>query len=172
MNVILAKSAGFCFGVKRAVNMVYEEIEKANGRIYTYGPIIHNDEVVKDFINGEVGRYVIEDETTEYEEKEELVELSNMDTSYFAEVVRGVHKEKEQLEKSLAHYLRDGWSFDRFDGTLRALLLCAAYELVHTTDIDATVIIKEYVDLAYAFFDKSEPKMVNALLDQISKAVR
>ena len=49
MNVILAKSAGFCFGVKRAVNMVYEEIDKADGPIYTYGPIIHNDEVVKDF---------------------------------------------------------------------------------------------------------------------------
>ena len=130
------------------------------------------DAVVKDFINGEVGRYVIEDEVSDYEEKEELVELSSMDTSYFAEVVRGVHKEKEILEKSLAQYLREGWSFDRFDGTLRALLLCAAYELVHTTDVDATVIIKEYVDLAYAFFDKSEPKMVNALLDQISKAVR
>ena len=130
------------------------------------------DEVVKDFINGEVGRYVIEDDVPEYEEKENLVELSNMDTSYFAEVVRGVHKEKEMLEKSLSHYLREGWSFDRFDGTLRALLLCAAYELVHTTDVDATVIVKEYVDLAYAFFDKNEPKMVNALLDQISKAVR
>ena len=49
MNVTLAKSAGFCFGVKRAVNMVYDEIEKGNGPIYTYGPIIHNDEVVKDF---------------------------------------------------------------------------------------------------------------------------
>ena len=49
-NVILAKSAGFCFGVKRAVNMVYAEIEKKEeAPIYTYGPIIHNDEVVKDF---------------------------------------------------------------------------------------------------------------------------
>ena len=53
-NVTLAKSAGFCFGVKRAVNMVYEEVDKAiaageNTPIYTYGPIIHNDEVVKDF---------------------------------------------------------------------------------------------------------------------------
>ena len=49
MNVILAKSAGFCFGVKRAGNMVYDEIERKNTPIYTYGPIIHNDEVVKDF---------------------------------------------------------------------------------------------------------------------------
>lgn len=49
MNVKLAKSAGFCFGVKRAVNMVYEEVDKSGEPIYTYGPIIHNDEVVKDF---------------------------------------------------------------------------------------------------------------------------
>ena len=48
MNVILAKSAGFCFGVKRAVDTVYNEIEKANQPIYTYGPIIHNEEVVRD----------------------------------------------------------------------------------------------------------------------------
>lgn len=130
------------------------------------------DEVLKDFINGEVGRYVIEDESTEYEEKEELVEVGQMDTSYFAELARGVQKEKETLEKSLSHYLREGWDFERFDGTLRALLLCAAYELVHTTDVDAAVIVKEYVDLAYAFFAKNEPKMVNALLDQISKSVR
>ena len=130
------------------------------------------DEVVKDFINGEVGRYVIDDESTEFEQKEELVEVEQMDTSYFAELTRGVHKEKEQLERSLAHYLREGWSFDRFDGTLRALLLCAAYELVHTTDIDAAVIVKEYVDLAYAVFAKNEPKMVNALLDQIAKEIR
>ena len=130
------------------------------------------DEVIKDFINGEVGRYVIEDDSTEYEEKEELVEVEQMDTTYFAELTRGVHKKKEQLEKSLAHYLKEGWSFERFDGTLRALLLCAAYELAHTTDVDAAVIVKEYVDLAYAFFAKSEPKMVNALLDQIAKQVR
>lgn len=49
MNVVLAKSAGFCFGVKRAVNMVYDEVATSKVPIYTYGPIIHNDEVVKDF---------------------------------------------------------------------------------------------------------------------------
>jgi N utilization substance protein B len=87
-------------------------------------------------------------------------------------LTKGVHQNKEALEKSLAHFLKEGWQFDRFDGTLRALLLCAAYELGHTTDIDATVIVKEYVDLAYAFFSKNEPKMVNALLDSIAKQVR
>ncbi len=49
MQVELAKTAGFCFGVKRAVETVYQEIEKNDGdRIFTYGPIIHNDEVIAD----------------------------------------------------------------------------------------------------------------------------
>ena len=47
MEVILAKSAGFCFGVKRAVEKVYEQIDTGR-KIYTYGPIIHNEEVVSD----------------------------------------------------------------------------------------------------------------------------
>ena len=48
MKVIKAKTAGFCFGVKRAVDTVYEQVNTCSGPIYTYGPIIHNEEVVKD----------------------------------------------------------------------------------------------------------------------------
>ena len=49
MNVELAKTAGFCFGVKRAVDTVYKQIEKHQSeKIFTYGPIIHNEEVIKD----------------------------------------------------------------------------------------------------------------------------
>lgn len=47
MEIRLAESAGFCFGVKRAVDMVYGAIKKEK-KVYTYGPIIHNDEVVND----------------------------------------------------------------------------------------------------------------------------
>ena len=47
MQVSVAESAGFCFGVKRAVELVYKELEKGN-RVYTFGPIIHNEEVVSD----------------------------------------------------------------------------------------------------------------------------
>ena len=46
-DLIVAKSAGFCFGVERAVDTVYSEIEKGD-KIYTFGPIIHNAEVVSD----------------------------------------------------------------------------------------------------------------------------
>ena len=51
MEVILAKKAGFCFGVERAVNAAFSEADKAkkeNKPIYTFGPIIHNQIVVDD----------------------------------------------------------------------------------------------------------------------------
>ena len=48
MQVKVAKSAGFCFGVQRAVDTVYEQVEKGIRPIYTYGPIIHNEVVVQD----------------------------------------------------------------------------------------------------------------------------
>ncbi|MBR3771503.1 MAG: 4-hydroxy-3-methylbut-2-enyl diphosphate reductase [Clostridium sp.] len=47
MEIRTAESAGFCFGVERAVNLVYEEVEN-DKKVYTYGPIIHNEEVVRD----------------------------------------------------------------------------------------------------------------------------
>ena len=48
MDVKVAKTAGFCFGVKRAVEEVYRVAEVTQGAVYTYGPIIHNEEVVSD----------------------------------------------------------------------------------------------------------------------------
>ena len=48
MEVKVAKTAGFCFGVKRAVEKAYEVAEKEQKDVYTYGPIIHNEEVVND----------------------------------------------------------------------------------------------------------------------------
>lgn len=46
-KVKVAKSAGFCFGVKRAIDIVYEEAAKG-GKVYTLGPVIHNEQVVSD----------------------------------------------------------------------------------------------------------------------------
>lgn len=61
MKVELAKSAGFCFGVEKAVNTVYEEAKKDNDIVYTLGPIIHNEEVVKDMKKRGVEAVKIED---------------------------------------------------------------------------------------------------------------
>ena len=55
MAVVLAKSAGFCFGVDRAVEAVYRVLEEEEKKefaerlpIYTYGPIVHNERIVEE----------------------------------------------------------------------------------------------------------------------------
>mgnify|MGYP002342691045 CR=1 FL=1 len=60
MEVIVAKTAGFCFGVKRAVDQVKRQIAEGRKPIYTYGPIIHNEEVVSDLADR--GVQVIEEQ--------------------------------------------------------------------------------------------------------------
>ena len=127
------------------------------------------DEVIEDFKSGAVGRYAIEEDALT---GEHTVELEDIDKPYFESLVRGVHTKKESLENALRTYLKDGSAYDHMNTTLQALLLCAVYELGYTTDVDTKVLIQEYVDLAYAFFTKNEPKMINALLDQIAKNVR
>ena len=67
MEVILAENAGFCFGVKRAVETVYEQTESGE-KIYTYGSIIHNEEVVKDLENKGVSVIETEEELEHIEE--------------------------------------------------------------------------------------------------------
>ena len=64
MDVTLAKTAGFCFGVKRAVDKVYELADKED-KVYTFGPIIHNEEVVRDLESKGVQVLNSSDELTE-----------------------------------------------------------------------------------------------------------
>lgn len=68
MEVTLAKSAGFCFGVKRAVDLVYQESEKPQ-KVYTLGPIIHNEQVVADL--EAKGVHVLQEDLSDLSEGEE-----------------------------------------------------------------------------------------------------
>lgn len=84
METIVAKSAGFCFGVKRAVDTVYSEVEKGEN-IYTFGPIIHNKEVVADLESK--GVKVIND----------IHDLSDLDEGVVVIRSHGVSKETASL---------------------------------------------------------------------------
>lgn len=46
MEVKIAKNAGFCFGVKRAMKMAWQELELSSDGIYALGPLIHNKQAV------------------------------------------------------------------------------------------------------------------------------
>ena len=60
----------------------------------------------------------------------------------------------------------------RIDSILRAILRSAAYELMHRDDIPAKVVISEYIDVAHAFFEGDEPRVVNGVLDNLARHAR
>ena len=79
MKVILAETAGFCFGVQRAVDLVNKKIEEGASPIHTYGPIIHNEEVTRDF--EKKGVYVLDEEKIKASAENALKENSNTEKS-------------------------------------------------------------------------------------------
>ena len=86
MEVILGKSAGFCYGVKRAVDGAKHELKKAKGNtIYCLGEIVHNKQVIKDL------------------EEKGLVFIENINESKGETIVRahGIKKEIYRLAKKL-----------------------------------------------------------------------
>ncbi len=60
MKILLAKSAGFCMGVKRAIDMAYSAANEANGEVYTHGPLIHNPQEL-DRLDGDGIKWLDED---------------------------------------------------------------------------------------------------------------
>jgi N utilization substance protein B len=94
------------------------------------------------------------------------------EVDFFDDVVTGVDARREEVDALIAERLAEGWSLDRLDRPMRAILRAGAYELVARPDVPVASVITEYVDVAHAFFDKRETGFVNGLLDAIAKAAR
>ena len=77
-----------------------------------------------------------------------------------------------EIDALIAERLAEGWSLERLDRPMRAILRAGAYELVARPDVPVATVITEYVDVAHAFYDKRETGFVNGLLDAIAKAAR
>lgn len=63
-------------------------------------------------------------------------------------------------------------SLDSLDLLLQCILLCGAYELLAHHDVDAPIIISDYLAVTHAFYEGGEAKLVNAVLDSVKKALR
>jgi N utilization substance protein B len=74
--------------------------------------------------------------------------------------------------RSSAQALTEDWPLSRLDATLRAILRAGAWELSSKKDVPVAVIVTEYVDVARAFFEEDEPKIVNAVLDRLARKFR
>ena len=105
-------------------------------------------------------------------EEIEGVRLADLDEDFFRELVRGVVTEQAEIDRRLVSHLAKGWRLERLDATVRAILRCGAFEVLHRADVPTEVAIDEYVELAKSFFGGPEPGFVNAALDAIAKDER
>ena len=91
---------------------------------------------------------------------------------FFDDIVTGTYARREEIDDLIRVRLAEGWSLERLDRPMRALLRAGAYELLARADVPIGSVISEYVDVAHAFYDKRESGFVNGLLDAIARDAR
>jgi N utilization substance protein B len=92
--------------------------------------------------------------------------------SFFDDLVSGALDRREEIDALIAERLAEGWSLERLDKPMKAILRVGTYELLARADVPVASVISEYVDVADAFYDAREKGFVNGLLDAIAKVAR
>jgi len=102
----------------------------------------------------------------------EDAEYHDAERDFFDDIVMGVESRRADIDRLIAARLADGWTLERLDRPMRAILRAGAYELLARADVPVASVINEYLDVAHAFYDKRESGFVNGLLDAIAKETR
>jgi N utilization substance protein B len=102
----------------------------------------------------------------------EEAEYHEAEGDFFDDIVTGAIARRADTDSAISSKLAAGWSLERLDKPMRAILRAGAYELIARPDVPVGSVISEYLDVAHAFYDKRESGFVNGLLDSIAKEVR
>jgi N utilization substance protein B len=94
------------------------------------------------------------------------------DPQWFRAILSGVVEHQKVIDPVIREALPGDWPLSRLDTTLRAILRAGVYELTHRRDVPVAVAVSEYVDIAKAFYEEDEPKLVNAVLDRVARRMR
>ncbi|WP_116654366.1 transcription antitermination factor NusB [Pelagibacterium sediminicola] len=122
----------------------------------------------------DIGQQSLEDTLSQFESfhlgrEVEGEQYLPADADYFRHIVRGVVEQQLKLDPIIDSTLQGGWPMTRIDATLRALFRAAVFELTQRKDIPFKVVIREYVDVALAFYEDEVPGMVNGVLDAVAR---
>ena len=102
----------------------------------------------------------------------EDAQYHDAEREFFDDIVTGANARNDDIDRLISERLAEGWTLERLDRPMRAILRAGAYELIARADVPVGSVISEYVDVAHAFYDKSESGFVNGLLDSIAKQAR
>jgi N utilization substance protein B len=86
----------------------------------------------------------------------------------FSKILTGVSKDRDTVREMVLGALNG----KKPEPLLQAILFCGIYELMAHHDIDAPIIINDYVNVAHGFYEQSEADLINAVLDKQSKNLR
>jgi N utilization substance protein B len=98
--------------------------------------------------------------------------VADADRDFFMAVVRGVVRRQREIDPIIDQQLAEGWRLTRIDAILRAILRAGVFELLERTDVPPRVTITEYINVAHAFFNEDEPRVVNGVLDKLARRQR
>jgi N utilization substance protein B len=98
--------------------------------------------------------------------------VEEADPDLFKSIVNGVVDNQATIDKAILKRLASGWKLTRLDATMRALLRAGAAEFIVHQHLSHAVIMDEYVSLAHDFFEESEAKFANAVLDNVGNDLR
>lgn len=103
---------------------------------------------------------------------EEPLTSPAVDREWFKIVATGAFERRIELDETLGHCLKSGWTLARCGFFLRACMRAGAFELLDRTDVPANAIINEYVELSRLFLSRDEAGFVNAVLDKAATILR
>ena len=102
----------------------------------------------------------------------EDVEYAEADVDFFDDLVKGAAARAGEIDRLIEGKLATGWTLQRLDKPMKAILRAGTYELLARGDVPVGAVISEYVDVAHAFYEKRESGFVNGLLDAIARDAR
>jgi N utilization substance protein B len=154
-----AKAAGRASGRLAAVQALYQlDLTDAS-----------SDAVLKDFVGGRQGGIAITEDPATAQEK--FVDLCEADTGITVDLVRCFEARRVEVDAMMAGSLSADWPADRVEILLKSILRAGIAELLVRADVPPRVTISEFVDIAHAFYPGPEPRLVNAVLDRVARAL-
>lgn len=99
--------------------------------------------------------------------------LKGLDKNFLSELVLKTQEQISTLDPIIKNHLTSSWKFDRLDPVIISILRLASFELLHFNNLPSSIIINEYLDITYSFYNtKEETKFINGILNSIAKTIR